>query len=517
VFCSPLTAGRFAEADYDDKRVMKVPCYVRNLDSSHFFGRPIDRLFTVVDVESEKVIEVVDLGAVNAPPAPKPAKSSRTPIKPVLISSPQGANFSVTGAFEVTWGPWSFHLRLDKRVGPIVSLVRYNDRGRERLIAYQMMLSEIFVPYMAPETDWEYRTYIDSGEFGAGALMSSLVAGADCPEQSAYFSAAIPNDKGTTFEVRRAACLFERSTGDPVWRHGVPARLTQLTRPDVELVIRTIPTLGNYDYAIDWVFGQDGNIEMRIGATGIIAARGSEAGDMTAPSAAADTAFGELVAPGTVAVHHDHFFNFRIDLDVDGPANTLVRDRLVPQRLPDANLRRSLWQVERDPVTTEGPLSGQGNVARWRMVNPGASTALGHQPGIEIVTGGQATSLLAPDDESQARAAFSAHKLWLTRHNPNELYAAGDYPNLSLGGDGLPAFAADSEAVENTDLVLWANIGMHHVTRVEDWPVMPVRWHKLTLRPFNFFDQNPAFDLPLGFARPEPPALRSTIDSDAPQ
>ncbi|NND50074.1 MAG: hypothetical protein HKN60_07465, partial [Rhizobiales bacterium] len=67
VFCSPLTAGRFAEADYQAKRVMKVPCYVRDPQTSHFFGRPIDGLFSVVDVEAGKVIEIIDLGVVDTP------------------------------------------------------------------------------------------------------------------------------------------------------------------------------------------------------------------------------------------------------------------------------------------------------------------------------------------------------------------------------------------------------------------------------------------------------------------
>jgi primary-amine oxidase len=36
---------------------------------------------------------------------------------------------------------------------------------------------------------------------------------------------------------------------------------------------------------------------------------------------------------------------------------------------------------------------------------------------------------------------------------------------------------------------------MHHLTRAEDIPVMPMIWHSLKLRPHNFFDRNPAIDL----------------------
>jgi primary-amine oxidase len=34
------------------------------------------------------------------------------------------------------------------------------------------------------------------------------------------------------------------------------------------------------------------------------------------------------------------------------------------------------------------------------------------------------------------------------------------------------------------------------VVRAEDWPIMPVTWHELEIRPFDFFSRNPAIDLP---------------------
>ena len=39
-------------------------------------------------------------------------------------------------------------------------------------------------------------------------------------------------------------------------------------------------------------------------------------------------------------------------------------------------------------------------------------------------------------------------------------------------------------------------VGIHHITRPEDWPVMPVEYAGFTLQPVGFFDQNPALDVP---------------------
>jgi primary-amine oxidase len=512
VTCSPLSPGRFAGESFGDRRILKVPCYDNRPAGTHLYGRPIAGVFSVVDVEAGEVLDVVDLGVVELPDQPEPARWQREPLKPVLHSAPQGANYEISGAVEVAWQNWSFHMRMDKRVGPIISLVRYDDDGRKRLVAYQISLSEMFVPYMDPGADWSYRTYLDSGEFGAGVQMSTLMSGSDCPETAAFVSTLVPNDKGETFPVRRAVCVFERNTGDPLWRHGSPARPTQLTRPEIELVVRSIPTIGNYDYVIDTVFTQAGEIEFRVGAAGIIAVRSVETGKLTDPTAARDTAYGELVAPGTVAIYHDHFFSFRLDLDIDGQKNTLIQDAVVPQRLPNDNPRRSIWTVERGRVVEEGSIGG--GPAAWRVSNPNIAGALGHNPSYQIVPGHQDLSVLARDDDAQARALFATRELWVTRHHPRELYAAGDYPHLSAGGAGLPAYAGDGEAVDNQDIVVWYTVGFHHITRTEDWPIMPVQWHGFRVRPFNFFAENPVYDLPAGYAQPEAPALRATIPTE---
>ena len=44
--------------------------------------------------------------------------------------------------------------------------------------------------------------------------------------------------------------------------------------------------------------------------------------------------------------------------------------------------------------------------------------------------------------------------------------------------------------------MLWHVFGIHHIPRPEDWPVMPVDTVSFSLKPWGFFDRNPALDVP---------------------
>jgi len=84
----------------------------------------------------------------------------------------------------------------------------------------------------------------------------------------------------------------------------------------------------------------------------------------------------------------------------------------------------------------------------------------------------------------------------VTAYHPDELHAAGPYPNQHPGGAGLPSYVEAGRPLEAADVVVWYTFGAHHVVRPEDWPVMPAARIGFALRPVGFFDANPALDLP---------------------
>lgn len=485
IFCESLSAGYFGRPAEEGRRLLNMPCYDVAGAETNIYARPIEGLVATVDIAAGEVVALIDQGVVpvgsEAHQFGAGAIETR-PMRPVRGQAPEGWNFTLDGR-TVAWQGWSFHLGFDQRFGSVLSLVRHDDEGRERMVLYQGHVSEVFVPYMEDSPSWSFRTYLDAGEFGLGTLASPLAPGVDCPEDAVFLDATLTGATGQPYTRERVLCIFERDTGVPLWRHYEALRDTHAGRRATELVVRSIPSVAHYDYVVDWVLTLGGAIRVNIGATGIDAVKGGHSRDGTHDH-------GNTVAPGLVAIHHDHYFSLRLDLDVDGPENRFLRERIEPAALPEGVDRRSLWQILPEPLATEAALMARPGREVWRLENPRERTALGHHPGYEIEGFGP-VSLLSADDWPQRRAGFSAANLWVTKRRPGELFAAGPYPNQSRGGDGLPAYS-DGEGLAVDDLVAWYTIGFRHVTRPEDWPVLTTVWQGMTLRPYGFFTRNPA-------------------------
>jgi primary-amine oxidase len=509
--CMGLPPGYFGGEEERGRRIAHVQCRdVRG--ARNVWTREIVGLTAVVDLNAKQVLRVVDDGVIPIAKAVADYDAAsigrvREVRSPIRIDQPLGPGFRLQGHV-VEWQKWRFHVRSDQRVGTIVSTVTYDEGQRRRQILYEAHLSEMYVPYMDPAFDWRRRTYFDAGEYSAGGFTKPLIRGTDCPDNAIYIDGLVSGDEGRPRPVSDLICLFERETGDVAWRHSAEEPESRRKR---DMVVRSAAVLGNYDYVFDWTFQQDGSIRVSVGATGIaqvkstIAATADDAGADARANRGSGTAgeradaYGRFVDRNVIAVNHDHYFNFRLDLDVDGAVNGFVADRLVTKTLPADNPRRSIWVREAAPARTEheGMLHmDMEKPALWRVTSATAKNHVGYPTSYQLMPGMNASTLLSADDYARRRAGFIDHQLWVTPYRADERYAGGDYPTLSTAGQGLPAWTTANRRIEQTDIVLWHTIGMHHMVRAEDWPVMPVLWHSFELRPFDFFDRNPALDLP---------------------
>ncbi|MDH4124225.1 MAG: tyramine oxidase [Gammaproteobacteria bacterium] len=502
LFCAPRTGGNFGAPFEQSRRVVKVDCFDLSNNPKNIFAAPIEGLFAIIDLESKEVLDVIDLGVVPVTQTSysldPDAQEKIRELNPVNIVAPQGSNIHVDG-WNVSWQNWRFHMRWDMRAGLIVSMVQYDDRGTLRNVLYQGNLSEIYVPYQDTSEGWYYRNYMDEGDYGLGTTHSPLVPGADCPNNAVYKTPVMANPAGGADQLSDRICIFEQPTGSATWRHYDILTGDLNARPNVELVVRFIATVGNYDYVFDWVFDNKGQLTYRLGASGLDAVKGVASRSLDDKSAAADTAFGPLVAPGLAGIQHDHFFSLRLDVDIDGRENRFVRDKLVARRQPSDSKRKSIWQTERDVADTDSNAKYRlhlENPSLWRVESSSRENYLGYATSFALKPAANARPLVDEDDPPLARAGFVNYHLWVTPYRDDELWAGGHYSNQSAPGQGLPEWTSENRNVEDTDIVLWYTLGFHHVPSTEDWPVYNLGFNAITLRPYNFFDQNPAMDLP---------------------
>ncbi|PTT87947.1 primary-amine oxidase, partial [Pseudomonas sp. HMWF031] len=275
VVATPLTVGYFDGKDglSQDKRLLKIVSYL-NTDDGNYWAHPIEGLVAIVDLEQKKLIKIEDEALIPVPMKPTPYDGrgrKGTSVKPLEIIEPEGKNYTITGN-SIHWQNWDFHVRLDSRVGPILSTVTYDDKGKKRKIMYEGSLGGMIVPYGDPDVGWYFKAYLDSGDYGMGTLTSPIARGKDAPENAVLLDATIADYTGAPTAIPRAMAVFERYAG-PEYKHqemGQPNLSTERR----ELVVRWISTVGNYDYIFDWVFQQNGTIGIDAGATGIEAVKG---------------------------------------------------------------------------------------------------------------------------------------------------------------------------------------------------------------------------------------------------
>ena len=385
------------------------------------------------------------------------------------------------------------------REGLVLHTVAYEDDGRARPILYRASLSEMVVPYGDTDRNWRWRSAFDVGEYSVGRLASSIEAQTDAPAHATLLDATFAGDDGQPYVLPRAVAVYERD-GGMLWKHYESFSMTNESRRARQLVIFFIATIGNYDYAVNYIFNQDGVIEVDAALSGIMLPKGVRETTAAAHGTNGSSfANGHLVSANVVAPHHQHFFSFRLDFDVDGPANSVreMNTRALAAGAGNPSLNGIV--MEETEFGSERLAGRQMNMTAartWSVVNTSLRTALGHHPSYIVVPGPNSLPYVARTSPLRQRAGFINNHFWATRYNADEMSAAGSYPNQSRGGDGLPKWVLNDEALVNQDVVVWYTLGITHIPRPEEWPVMPTTHVGFKLIPGGFFTRNPALDVP---------------------
>jgi primary-amine oxidase len=499
VHIDPWPAGDHQIAGQEGARVLAAVSYYKGR-AANPYARPIEGVIAYVNLQTRRVIKLVDSGIVptaheNADFDEASIGRKRKPPKPLQQSQPQGCTFEIQG-HEVSWQNWRFRFALHYREGLVLYTVGYEDRDKLRPILYRGSLSELFVPYGDPSDGWSFRNVFDMGEVGLGWMANSLEPGTMCPAHATLVDAAFATEKGMVREIPRAIAIYERD-GGMLWSHNDYEHIE--ARRARELVVSYVATAGNYDYGLNWIFHQDGCLEAEVVLTGIMSAKGV-ADESVRENGHQQSRYGHLVSPFIEAVHHQHFFNFRLDMDVDGAAgnsvvemNTqAVRDKTELNQRTALVMTESLLRTERDGQRSLDLTANR----KWKVISASTRNRLGQLTGYMLVPGENSVPYVAPNSLAAKRAGFTNSHIWVTRYDARQMNAAGRYVFLSSGDDGLPIWTKANRSIESEDVVLWYTMGITHIPRPEEWPLMPVHRAGFKLMPCGFFDRNPALDVP---------------------
>ncbi|KAJ9138446.1 Amine oxidase [Pleurostoma richardsiae] len=394
---------------------------------------------------------------------------------------------------------WSFYISHTRTLG----LMFYDIRFRGERILYELSMQEAASQYGGFQPKAASTVFHDAS-FSLGSDVFPLVEGFDCPFGSTFWNMTFHEGNRTVVHPR-AICLFEQDPGHPLSRHRAAERTSVESGAwgfenlgvvkNAELNVRFIATVGNYDYIFNYAFGLDGSLEISVRASGYL---------MSSPYYQDQGRFGPRVQQATQGSLHDHVITFKADFDILNSTNSLQRSELkaVPQTQPWFAKMGTFEQLELDSsvVKEEQQLNWAPNhEVMYTVVNSKATNAWGEKRGYRIIPGKSNIHLSTMKSPwSRHNMAFAKSHFAVTHQHDTEPFANSVH-NANLPWKPQQDFLKffDDENIDEEDLVVWFNLGMHHFTRAEDIPVtlFSEAVSSITFAPQNFFDRAQDGDL----------------------
>ena len=188
-------------------------------------------------------------------------------------------------------------------------------------------------------------------------------------------------------------------------------------------MISFFATVGNYDYGFYWYLYQDGTIQLEAKLTGII--------QTSAVAPGKPYPWGGMVGEGLAGPTHQHIFNVRLHMMVDGEKNSITEHEFVPRPWGNDNPYGNVFDTTSRTLTRERDAAREadGRTGRyWKVTNPNKKNVVGNAPGYKLVVNPSPLMLAQEGSAVRARAQFATKHVWVTQYDPAERYASGQFP-----------------------------------------------------------------------------------------
>ena len=358
-----------------------------------------------------------------------------------------------------------------------------------RPLFHRISVAEMTVPYCDPAFLQYRKNAFDIGEYGIGVLANSLELGCDCLGEIYYFDASYINAFGELMPINNAICMHEEDAGI-LWKHYEFRTDKTEVRRSRKLVVSFIATVGNYEYAFYWNFFQDGTLQLEVKATGVVQTGALLDGE--------ETKFGTMLMPNLYAPHHQHHFCVRMDTMIDGVENQVtevdsVADPIGPDN-PYGNafyLKKTTFEREIEAARLVDPFKAR----YWVIQSSEHTNRMGYPTGFRIEPGETAPPLAVEGASLESAPGISG----ATFGSPDtRKMSAMPLVNFLINIRAATVFRngfnrIDPSRDRNRRLVrLWAP--PHSASRGLARDAGSALGFKL--KPVNFFDRNPALDVP---------------------
>ncbi|GJN93983.1 hypothetical protein Rhopal_007046-T1 [Rhodotorula paludigena] len=352
-------------------------------------------------------------------------------LPPPRQIAPGGHRFAVDDDEQyVEWMDFSFYYSFRRDSGIRLWDIKY--KGEK--IVHELGLNEALAHYAGN----------DPVQSGFGPYAFELVSGFDCPTYAKYANVTYHSHEISTIH-RRSVCFYEHDVGYPMQRH-TNGQYTAVTK-NIAFSMKSVSTIGNYDYNIQSAY---------------VAKNGE---------------YGYQIHDGLSGSMHDHVLNWKMDVDILGTANTVGFHTVEPKTVKYdwSPVERNTMHVVRSELTNEANSTlhwGENGKTMVLIYNKEEKNKYGEDRAWRLmphIGGAGMYSTIQNSSNSGPAMNFAKAPLYVTQHHDSEFVSA--HPQSSYDPfNPLIDFAEylNDENLEQEDLVLWFNLGMHHVPHTGD-------------------------------------------------